>query len=292
MGHVLVVGSVNVDRILRLAAPLGGGGRVSVIGTELRCGGGGFATGAALLALGHRVSLVATLAGDEAGRACRAVLERLGFDLRHLVASEAPTVPLEIFVDPLGERTIVAPATSEARRLTALPAIAADLAYVNVRRADPGVLEDLARRTRVVAQVPLEAGERRPAEVLVASASDHAFALGAGAFEHARRISGPGLKALVATDGPRPVRLCEAEGRSDIALTPVDLPEGAARDSTGAGDVFAAGFIDGCLRGSPYAACVRRGSETAARFLADRDAFWRDAGLALEMRLTAPRPAS
>ena len=295
MGHVLVVGSVNVDRILRLAAPLGGGGRVSVVGTQLRCGGGGFATGAALLALGHRVSLVATLASDEAGRACRAVLERLGFDLRHLVATEAPTVPLEIFVDPLGERTIVAPATNEARRLTALPAIAADLAYVNVRRADPGVLEDLARRTRVVAQVPLEAGERRPAEVLIASASDHAFALGAGAFDHARRIGGPGLKALVATDGPRPVRLCEAGGNSAVALAPTDPPEGvppdAPRDSTGAGDVFAAGFIDGCLRGSPYAACVRRGSETAARFLADRDAFWRDAGLALEMRLTAPRPA-
>lgn len=285
MAHVLVVGSVNVDRIVRIAAPLGAGGRGSVLGTQWRCGGGSFATGAALLALGHRVSLVATLSTDAAGEACRAVLTRLGFDLRHVASSDAPTVPLEIFVDPSGERTILAPAASEARRLTALPALAADLAYVNVRRAETGVLEALAGRCRVVAQVPLEAGERRPAEVLIASASDHAFALGEGAFTHAREIGGPGLRALVATDGARPVHLSEANGRTQVPLAPVDLPDVAARDSTGAGDVFAAGLIDGCLRGLPYAACIRRGSETAARFLADRTAFWGDAGLTLAMTL-------
>ncbi|MCK0207071.1 PfkB family carbohydrate kinase [Starkeya koreensis] len=285
MGHVLVVGSVNVDRIVRIARPLGAGGRVSVLGAHWRCGGGGFATGAALLALGHRVSLVATLSADAAGEACRAVLAQLGFDLRYLAASEAPTVPLEIFVDPAGERTIVAPAASEARRLTTLPALAADLAYINVRRAEAGVLDALAGRCRVVAQVPLEAGERRPAEALIASASDHAFALGEGAFDHARRIGGDGLKVLVATDGARPVHLSEAHGRMQVPLAPVELPEGGPRDSTGAGDVFAAGFIDGCLRGEPYAACAQRGSEIAARFLADRKALWGDAALALDMSL-------
>lgn len=265
MAHVLVVGSVNVDRVWRLDAPLRTGGRLSRGEVTLRPGGGGFNTGAALLALGHRVTLAAALSTDAAGDACRDRLEAMGFDLAHMRATGEPTVPLDILVDPGGERTIIAPATTESRRLAALPPIAVDMAYVNVRRAAAGVLEGLAARTPVVAQVPLERSERRPAQVLIASASDHALFAGADAFRHARALGGPELGALVLTDGAGPVQLCEAGGRTAIAVPPLTAPA----DTTGAGDAFAAGFIDGWLQGGTAGAAVRRGIGIAARRLAE-----------------------
>lgn len=283
MAHVLVAGSINVDRLWRLAGPLAAGGRVTHGGTELRIGGGGFSTGATLLALGHHVTLVTTLSTDDAGRACLEALSRLRFDVRHVRLTEAPTIPLEIFIDPSGDRTILAPAATEARRLTALPPATVDMAYVNVRRAEPGLLAELAGRTRVVAQVPLEAGEHRPAEILVASASDHAFPSGEGALRQARQIGGPALSALVLTDGARPVEVCDDAGRSGVPVAPLTRPT----DTTGAGDVFAAGLIDGLLRGAPAVAAVRRGNEIAARFLADRRAFWHDPVLSLSPVLRA-----
>ncbi|WP_018388764.1 PfkB family carbohydrate kinase [Ancylobacter sp. FA202] len=283
MGHVLVVGSVNVDRIWQLAAPLRAGGRLTREEVTLRCGGGGFNTGAALLALGHRVTLAATLSTDAAGAACRARLEAMGFDLRYVRTTDAPTMPLDILVDPKGERTIIAPATTEARLLTALPALEADIAYVNVRRAAPGVLEALAARTKVVAQLPLEHTERRPAQVLIASASDHALFAGADAFAHARETGGEGLAALVLTQGAGPVALCEAAGRTAVAVPPLAGPA----DTTGAGDAFAAGFIDGWLADLPAQAAVRRGNEIAGRLLAGDAGFERPAPLPLTTVLIA-----
>lgn len=283
MGHVLVVGSVNVDRIWRLDGPLRAGGRVTRGAVELRCGGGGFNTGAALLALGHRVTLAATVSTDAAGRACRDRLEAMGFDLRHLRLSEAPTDPLDILVDPAGERTIIAAATTEARRLTALPSLDVDMAYVNVRRADLLVLEALAARTRVVAQVPLEHHERRPAEALIASASDHALFAGADAFQQARAIGGPALAALVLTDGAGPAQLCEARGRTGVPVPPLSAPG----DTTGAGDAFAAGFIDGVLNGEPPHAAVRHGIDVAGRYLEASGGLRRTPPLALSTVLAA-----
>ncbi|GLK85451.1 hypothetical protein GCM10017653_35210 [Ancylobacter defluvii] len=48
----------------------------------------------------------------------------------------------------------------------------------------------------------------------------------------------------------------------------------AAADTTGAGDVFAAGYIDALLREMPAPEAARHASAVAARFLADREAFW------------------
>ncbi|WP_371348537.1 PfkB family carbohydrate kinase [Ancylobacter sp. IITR112] len=283
MGHVLVVGSVNVDRLWPLDAPLKAGERITRGEVTLRCGGGGFNTGAALRALGHRVTLVATLSTDAAGRACRTRLEAMGFDLRALRETDAPTVPLDILVGPEGERTIIAPAGTEARRLTSLPALEADIAYVNVRRAAPGILDALAARLPVVAQVPLERGERRPAQALIASSADHALFTGADAYQQARVIGGDDLRLLVVTQGAGPVLLCEAEGRSSLPVPPLAAPT----ETTGAGDAFAAGFVDGLLAGGPAPVAARRGIEIAGRLLAGAPGFERAPPLPLATLVTA-----
>lgn len=283
MAHVLVIGSVNVDRLWRLTAPLRAGERLTRGEMSLRLGGGGFNTGAALRALGHRVTLVATLSTDAAGRACRTQLEAMGFDLRALRETDAPTVPLDILIGPEGERTIIAPAGTEARQLTSLPALEADIAYVNLRRAAPGLLEALAARLPVVAQVPLERTESRPAQVLIASSADHALFTGADAFREARAIGGDDLRSLVVTQGAGPVLLCEAERRTALPVPALAAPA----ETTGAGDAFAAGFIDGWLAGSPAAAAARRGIEIAGRVLAGAPGFQRPPPLPLATVLAA-----
>lgn len=267
MATVLVVGSVNVDRVWRLAAPLRSGARLTFTDVSTRLGGGGFTTGAALLALGHAVRLVATLADDGGGRVCHAALVRRGFDTRHVRFAEGRTAPLEILVEPSGERTIIAAAVAERRRLEVLPTDAVDLVYVNARRVAAEATAALLPRVPVVAQCPLEPGERRPAHVLLAATSD--LVLPADAFAYARGIAGPALEAFVLTDGEQPVRLFDAFGETVVPVPPQPPPA----DTTGAGDVFAAGYVDGLLDGAAPPEAVRRGNAVAARFLADRAAI-------------------
>ena len=76
MAHIVVAGSVNLDRVWWLEAPLQSGARLSYAHRQLRLGGGGFNTAVALRTLGHDVSIVASLADDKAGRACRRALEQ------------------------------------------------------------------------------------------------------------------------------------------------------------------------------------------------------------------------
>jgi sugar/nucleoside kinase (ribokinase family) len=55
---------------------------------------------------------------------------------------------------------------------------------------------------------------------------------------------------------------------ADAATQSVEVPScGLVADTIGAGDVFAAGFIDAYVRGNLVADAVRRGSEVAAQFL-------------------------
>lgn len=284
MAHILVAGNVNLDRVWSLDAPVRPGARLAYHARTLRCGGGGFNTGAALLALGHRVSLATTLGQDAAGRACRDALASLGFDLAHVAVVPRRTRTLEILVDPAGERTILAPASTEAHRVAALPELPADALYLNVRRLDPRALAPVPPATPIISQLPLEAGEVRPATVLIGSAADGGLATDGAAreppdlFAAARRISGNRLAALVLTDGAGPVRLIEPTGGTRVAVPPCPAPA----DTTGSGDVFAAGFLDGWLRGLPAVEAVGRGNEVAARFLLDRAAFGGAVPLALD----------
>ena len=68
----------------------------------------------------------------------------------------------------------------------------------------------------------------------------------------------------VVKDGPRPTRISTPDGSSEIvAVTPVD----EVRDTTGAGDAFAAGFLTEWMRGADHATAARAGHATAATVL-------------------------
>jgi sugar/nucleoside kinase (ribokinase family) len=269
MAQIVVLGDVNVDRIWRLGHPLQAGGRNTFGLVERRIGGGGFNTGCALLALGHQVSLVTSLGDDENGGWCRAALRETGFETANVRLHSRPTALIEILVDPLGDRTILAPSDADGEVQELTTDVSADLAYIASRKVKPDALSDLLRRMDVIAQIPLDAGERRPATVLIGSSSDLDERGQPDLFAFGRRIAGPSLQRVILTSGAREVHMWDRHGETRVA---VDLRP-AAEDTTGAGDVFAAGFIDAHLRGDTPEEAVRRGSELAGLFLDDRRTF-------------------
>jgi ribokinase len=266
MADVLVVARPNVDRVWRLSAPLAPGGRNSCERVDDRYGGGGFYTGAALIALKHRVRLVATLAGDAKGQAFRDDLIRMGFDVDYVTMISGRTIPVEVLVDPTGERTIVVSASAEHTIVMNLPLEKADVVYVNARRVEATQMENAMKRSLIVAQAPLEPEERRPCHVLVASGSDLTAAQLDDPFAFARAVAGEAVGAFILTDGARPVRIFSVDGEARVPACPVP----AIEDSSGAGDVFCAGLIDALIRGEPITDSVRFGGAYAARFLSDR----------------------
>ncbi|SFK59602.1 hypothetical protein [Methylocapsa palsarum] len=172
MATVLVVTRPNLDRVWRLSTPLKTGARSSYERVNFRYGGGGFYAGSALIALRHHVRLAATLADDAQGRAFRSDLIKAGFDVENVRMVAGRTIPVEVLIDPSGERTIIGSASAEHAIVAHIPLDGVDALYVNVRHIEPGLMKAAADRCLVVAQAPLEADELRPCHVLVASRSD------------------------------------------------------------------------------------------------------------------------
>ncbi|MEJ1159846.1 PfkB family carbohydrate kinase [Prosthecomicrobium sp. N25] len=270
MARIVVVGGVNVDRVHRLARPLVPGGRHGVLSVRLRAGGGGLVTGAVLARMGHAVDLVCRMATDDPGLRAAAVARGLGLRLVSAGAPAGPTRPLDVLVDPQGERTILAPVDAEAEPIEGFEAGGADLVYVNVRRLGPDGVAALAAAPRSVAQVPLEAGERRPAGVLVAGRSDFPDRDVGAIRDLAASCRGVPSGLFVLTDGAGPVGIWE----DGVPLESVGPPASVeTHDSTGAGDAFAAGLIDALLRGCAPGEAVRAAREVARHFLMERSRF-------------------
>ena len=128
-----------------------------------------------------------------------------------------------------------------------LARIPADCCYV--RSADPALTSILAERVRqgpVLAHVPPFAAGSRPAQVLVGSASDLDPEFLTDPFAAGRRIAGESLQWMVVTEGSNGAR---AYGPDRVLEQPA--PQVRVVDSTGAGDVFAAGLAHGVARGRP-----------------------------------------
>jgi ribokinase len=265
MSTILIIGGVNLDRVWRLGSPLRSGRRHIYTSCETRIGGGGFNTGVALRTLGHEVALATTLADDPNRQICPDTLKSRGFIADQVHVSQNPIVPVEIFVDPLGERTIVTNTAAEVDRLGNFHLGNADLVYVNARRVDSKLLKEFGSRVPIVAQFPLHPDERRPAHIIIGSASDFDFACDQDLFRLARRVAGGAVQALILTGGSSAVQIWERTGRTLLPVAPLQ-----PLDSTGAGDVFAAGVIDALIGGASVLQCAQRGEQLAHEFLSRR----------------------
>ena len=247
MARILLIGNLNCDRVWRLDRPLRPGDRIVHRMEGDRMGGAGAITGGALAYAGHDVRIAAALGADATGDWIVAQAHELGLDTAAVERQDAPTAPVHVMVDPAGERTILTSADRLVYRpppdLAARPV---DALYVNCHgeAVEPFLEAATARTGLVIAQIPRQVGERRPAHVLIASQPDLAARSVGLSLEAARMIAGPALRWLVVTHGAAGAEAIGKGERHSAAAPPADVV-----DTTGAGDVFAAGLIDGLVRG-------------------------------------------
>lgn len=239
-GNIVIVGSIAWDEIVQLDAPLRAGSHNGGRLREGRIGGGAANTAMALARAGDFVRVVSAVGQDEQGRALLSQLGELGVDLSLVDRNADETTRSLVMLDAAGERTVVNLARARVPLPYGLDRVDADWLYV--RSADPALTDVLASRLRfggrVLAHVPPVKTGFRPAQILVASASDVDRDFLADPFAAGRRIAGEGLEWVVLTYG--------ADGASAFTSGRAlhqPAPRISAADSTGAGDVFAAGLL-------------------------------------------------
>jgi len=261
---VVVVGSVNADRLVRvphLPAP-----GETVIGGVLERAEGGKGANAAVAAarLGGPVALIAAVGDDPEGREALAELEREGIDVSGVAVCAEPTGVAHITIDDAAENTIVV--ASGANATLGAGAVRDGLE----RLAGPGsvVLADLeVPDTAVTAAAafcrehalpflldPAPAREL-PREVIAAceALTPNADELDGLGVDGPDALLRAGAASIVVTRGADGAELFEP-GRA-----PVRVPAAAvdAVDTTGAGDAFAAALAVALHAGMGREAAVR-----------------------------------
>jgi sugar/nucleoside kinase (ribokinase family) len=225
------------------------------------------------------VRFIGRVGADRIGSALAGELTSLGVDVR--VQRAGRTGSVIIIVDVTGERTMY-PDRGAAAELNDVPeSWLDDVAALHV----PAYGFATDRSSRAVSQLLRAAHERGALTSVDASSVALLAALGpeidrrladvrpavvfAGADEAGYLDVAALLRAgstVVIKDGPRPVRLL-SPGEDEVCV-PVAAAD-QVRDTTGAGDAFAAGYLAGALRGADPIACVRLGNASAARVLAN-----------------------
>lgn len=271
MLDIVGFGENSLDLVYQLPALPQGGAKLAVISRQTLPGGQVATAMAACAALGLRAGYVGTLGNDEGGSLVRAELTRRGVDVTHAMVRDAPNRHAVILVDPAGERSVLW--SRDARLAVAAADVRAEwltgAAAVHVDAVDEEASIALARMARdaglpvtsdietVTALTPaLVAAVTVPifAEAVPAALTgeaDHERALRALRRDH------EGL--LVVTLGARGSLMLDGDRLHYEPAFPV-----AAVDTTGAGDVFRAGFICGMRRGLTGGALLRFANAAAA----------------------------
>lgn len=248
MARVVVVGSVAMDEVVVLRQPLRAGLHLDGQPRGRRVGGGATNTAIPLAWAGHAVTVVSAAGTDADGTAILARLAEAGVETSAVVRLPGPSTRSLVLVEPDGERTVVnlhrCRENAPPRRLRTLPA---DAVYVRSRELDLGrLLAERLESALVVAHVPPSGPGVRPAHVLVASAPDLSEAERLAPWETGRRAAGEALRWMVVTRGPGGAEARSADRRLEVPARDV-LPA----DTTGAGDVFAAGLLHALVSGAP-----------------------------------------
>lgn len=266
MAHVLVMGGLNADEIVPVDGPPHAGAHLRAGPSHVRPGGGGANAGVALRLAGHRVTLWAAVGDDADGRWLIDHCAALGLDTDglHALPGAITNRPL-ILVDPDGERTLIARRSLPHDAVPA-PPLDHPADALLVKTFNPAFTPMMAARAAagalVVAHAPPSTLAAWPATVWVTSEREQTEAERADPWGWAWIRAGEALRWLVITRGADGA---EALGPGGERVAVPAAPVTRVVDTTGAGDVFAAGLTHGLVMGASIEAALTLAARWAAR---------------------------
>jgi ribokinase len=268
MSEAIAMGDINVDIIGHFAEYPGKGEDALAYSTEIHCGGSAANTAMALAQMGIRTQLIARVGPDSWALKALSCLNEAGVDPRGLQRDPAAMTGLMyVVVTRDGERTILGHRganvftdprqiheedISEARlfhlsgytllaepqRSAALLALEIACRYGLIVTLDPGMTASKATLETMHAMLPV-------IDILMPSLPEAQDLTSLSQPEDcARALLDMGVRTVALKLGREGSLIASEEGLERIPAFPID-----ARDSTGAGDSFAAGFIAGLLGG-------------------------------------------
>lgn len=252
-------------------------------------GGSAANTLAGLAALGAKCAFIGQVADDQLGEVFSHDIRAAGIDFATPVrAGDPPTARCLIFVTPDGERTMnTFLGASQFLPPAALDESAiADAAvlYLEGYLWDPeeprsamrraiGVARDAGRKVAFTASESFvierhgddfrKMIEEGLIDILFVNESELATLTGESDFEAGLAMLAPNLPVLVATRSAKGAVALMNGQRGEVAAEPI----AKVVDTTGAGDLFAAGFLAGHVRGESLEDCLTMGAVAAAEVI-------------------------
>lgn len=267
MSRILIVGALAWDRPVWLEAPIASGVRLRgrTLGGALqgRLGGGGANSGAALVSAGHEVAVMSLVSEEGDGPHILAAAAAAGIDLSAVARTRGHGGRTLLLIEPDGERIVLGLDASWRRDAESMDLTALALAARRARTFNPDALyvrsplpgaADLMNAIAgpVVAHWPTSPDVLARAHVLVGSADDLPAEASEDPYAAARASGAARLRASIVTQGAGPVIIGREAKRIEVAPPPA-----IAKDTTGAGDIFAAGLVDALCEGAGLHAAVQ-----------------------------------
>jgi ribokinase len=280
VSRIVVLGDVMVDVVALLSGPLA---LASDAPATIRFHGGGSAanTAAWLAADGAEPVLIGCVGDDARGRHAYGELRMAGVDVRLAVDPDLPTGTCVVLVGPEGERTMVPDAgANDALKDEDLPDGLLEAGghlhvagYALLREGSrPAARAAIGRASKAGMTVSVDPSSSAllssefldfaaGADLLLPNAAEARSLTGRGDPERAARALAERFAEVVVTLGAEGALW--TDGRELLRATPI--PVEAVKDSTGAGDAFAAGLLSTRLAGAPVSEALAAGCELAAR---------------------------
>lgn len=273
---------IDADEAERLYARMASGRETS--------GGSAANTAAGIAALGGRAGFIGQVADDQLGEVFTHDIRALGVDFRTPASAGGgvPTARCLILVTDDAQRTM----NTFLGASQHLPPAALDEAQIR----DAGILylegylwdpEEPRQAMRRAIEVAREAGravaftlsdsfciarhrdgfnaliDEGSIDILFANEAEVMGLSGTDDFETAIAETAKRVPLLVVTRSEQGALAVEGDSRAEVQAEPVDK----VIDTTGAGDLFAAGFLTGRARGEPLERCLRMGAIAAAEVI-------------------------
>lgn len=265
---VAVVGSANLDVVLRVAALPAPGETALASDRSLGPGGKGANQAAAAARLGAQVRFLAAMGVDPGRELLLSALDAAGVDTAGVRASATPTGTAYVIVDDDGENQIVveAGANSDLRDLNDAELSLVSAARVVLAQLEVPVMTVTAalRRGREVGAMtilnaaPAMALPRSLTEIVdvlvVNEAEARAVAGGPASLPDALTTLTSQVQTVVVTLGAEGALIASAGG--DVTRVPA-VPARRVVDTTGAGDAFCGAFAAAAARGLDPVAATR-----------------------------------